>query len=218
MLIAAQSTISQVNNNPAHFTWPHPHLTMCNCHLFSKGTEPVEQVETNTQTENGLIYDSSLAFMNTFLIRLFADFFEHKYWISKIQTKMQNKLNTIKLPYFMEGLNIINLDLGSVVPLIKQASEPWYDEKGLWVTLDLDYSGGVQILISTKLNLMKLKANSSSGKSTSQSTSQNSANAAMFSFKNDTEQSVSSSLNSPAKSQVDPFESSFGEQSPLNRR
>lgn len=131
---------------------------------------------------------------------------------------MQNKLNTIKLPYFMEGLNIINLDLGSVVPLIKQASEPWYDEKGLWVHLDLDYSGGVQILISTKLNLMKLKANSSSDKGTSQSTSQNSANATMFSFKNDTEQSVSSSLNSPTKSQVGAFESSFAEQSPLNRR
>lgn len=127
---------------------------------------------------------------------------------------MQNKLNTIKLPYFMEGLNIINLDLGSVVPLIKQASEPWYDEKGLWVHLDLDYSGGVQILISTKLNLMKLKANSCSN-NTSQSTYQSSANA-MFSFKNDSEQSVSSSLDSSIKSQDEQLESSFGEHSSLN--
>lgn len=82
----------------------------------SPGWESIELIEKSaeneTQTESGLIYDSSLAFMNTFLIRLFADFFEHQYWISKIQQKMQNKLNTIKLPYFMEGLNIINLDLG----------------------------------------------------------------------------------------------------------
>ena len=68
--------------------------------------------DSNSQTENALVYDSSLAFMNTFLIRLFADFFTHQYWISKIQTKMQNKLNTIKMPYFMEELKITDLDLG----------------------------------------------------------------------------------------------------------
>ena len=152
------------------------------------------KIETNTQTENGLVYDSSLAFMNTFLIRIFADFFTHQYWISKIQTKMQNKLNTIKLPYFMESLNIINLDLGSVVPLIKQASEPWYDEKGLWVHLDIDYSGGVQILISTKLNLMKLKAN----KSTSSSDSFQLKKDPQFCFKNDTDQSLLTNLDKNA--------------------
>jgi len=139
--------------------------------------------EQTTQTENGLVYDSSLAFMNTFIIRLFADFFTHQYWISKIQTRMQNKLNTIKLPYFMESLNIINLNLGSVVPLIKQASEPWYDERGLWVHLDVDYSGGVEIIISTKLNLMKLKAaNGSSGNGGSVS--------GVFTFKNDEQETV----------------------------
>lgn len=115
--------------------------------------------ELGTQTENGLLYDTSLNFMNTFLIRMFNDFFTHQFWVQKIRTKIQNKLNKIKMPYFMEELKIIDLDLGFMVPLIKQTSEPWYDDKGLWCHLDIDYSGGVQILISTKLNLMKFKSN-----------------------------------------------------------
>jgi hypothetical protein len=111
------------------------------------------------QTESGFLYDASLNFMNTFLIRIFADFFTHKQWISLIQNKIQNKLSKIKLPYFIEGLKVVDLDLGSVIPIIRQSSEPWCDKlKGLWVHLDIDYSGGLQITLSTKLNLMKLKS------------------------------------------------------------
>jgi hypothetical protein len=117
----------------------------------------------STQTENALLYDTSLAFMNTFLIRVFADFFTHKYWIEHIRTKIQKKLNTISVPYFMEELRIIDIDLGSVIPLIKQVSEPWYDERGLWAHLEIDYSGGFQMSLATKLNLMKLKSSNSSG-------------------------------------------------------
>jgi len=59
----------------------------------------------------------------------------------KVKNKIQNKLNTIQMPYFMEELKIIDLDLGFMIPLIKQSKEPWYDEKGLWCHLDIDYAG-----------------------------------------------------------------------------
>lgn len=95
-----------------------------------------------TQTDNGLLYDSTVAFINTFMIRAFADFFTHKHWIDRIQNKIQNKLSMIRVPYFMEELKITGLDLGTIVPIIKRSSEPWCDEKGLWVHLEIDYSGG----------------------------------------------------------------------------
>ena len=135
------------------------------------------QLNVNTQTENGLLYDSSLNFMNTFLIRVFADFFTHQHWISLIKHKIQNKLTKINVPYFMEELRILDLDLGSVIPLIKQVSEPWYDEKGLWVHFEIDYSGGLQMSLTTKLNLMKLK-------STNTTSSGNTVNNIGLSFKN----------------------------------
>jgi hypothetical protein len=152
-----------------------------------------------TQTENGLLYDSSITFMNTFLIRIFADFFTHERAISLIQTKIQNKLNKIRVPHFMEELKIIGLDLGSVVPLIKQTSEPWYDEKGLWVHMEIDYSGGLQMSLATKLNLMKFKANSSTHATKSLNTpSSSSANGnVVFSFKNtDSDESSLSMISS----------------------
>lgn len=96
----------------------------------------------DTQTDTGLLYDTTIAFINTFLIRAFSDFFTHKEWIDRIQKKIQNKLSMIDVPYFMEELKITGIDLGTVVPLIKQTSEPWYDERGLWVHLEIDYSGG----------------------------------------------------------------------------
>ncbi|CAF0990777.1 unnamed protein product [Brachionus calyciflorus] len=126
--------------------------------LVSQEKGAQRDLNVGTQTEESFLYESSLTFMNTFLIRIFADFFYNKHWINQVQTKIQNKLNKIKVPYFMEDLLITGVDLGCVVPLIKQASEPWYDEKGLWVHLDIDYNGSIQMSLATKLNLMKLKS------------------------------------------------------------
>ena len=135
----------------------------------------------STQTNQCLIYDTSLTVINTFLIRIFADFFNSKDYIKKIQTKIQNKLNTISVPYFMESLVITDLNLGNLIPLIRETSEPWHDERGLWVHLDIDYSGGIQMSLATKLNLMKLK--STSNKDSGLSPSSTNLNT-VFSFKN----------------------------------
>lgn len=96
----------------------------------------------DTQTDTGLLYDTTVAFINTFLIRAFEDFFTHQQWIERIQNKIQNKLSMIRVPHFMEELKITGLDLGTIVPIIKHSSEPWCDERGLWVHLEIDYSGG----------------------------------------------------------------------------
>lgn len=141
----------------------------------------------DTQTDTGLLYDASLAFMNTYMIRIFADIFTHEHWIKAIQNKIQNKLSKIDVPYFMEELKVTGLDLGSVIPLIRQSSEPWYDERGLWVHLDIDYSGGLQMSLATKLNLMKLKSNSSNNQNNNinSPTGRETSSSAVFSFKND---------------------------------
>lgn len=100
------------------------------------------QLAKESQTDTGLLYDTSLALFNTFVIRMFTDVFTHHDIIERIQSKIQNKLSKIDVPYFMEELRVTGLDLGSVVPLVKQTTEPWYDERGLWVHMDIDYSGG----------------------------------------------------------------------------
>ncbi len=82
------------------------------------------------------------------------------------------------------------------MPLIKQVNEPWYDEKGLWVHLEIDYSGGFNMSLATKLNLMKLRTKSTLNMD-------NISNSTSFSFKNNRENEEGSisiiSSSSPSK-------------------
>lgn len=44
------------------------------------------------------------------------------------------------------------------MPIISNVSEkPGVDERGIWIEMDFEYHGTVQMTLQTKLNLMKLK-------------------------------------------------------------
>jgi hypothetical protein len=83
----------------------------------------------------------------------------------RVKDKIQRKMSSIKLPYFIEGLIVTELSLGQTPPLIHKASKPVLDERGLWVDLDVTYEGLVVLILQTKLNLMKLKQPHSNGES-----------------------------------------------------
>lgn len=75
----------------------------------------------------------------------------------KVKNRIQKKLQTIKLPYFIEEILITELNLGKTPPLILKSEKPILDNRGLWVDLDMSYEGSVVLTLQTKLNLMKLK-------------------------------------------------------------
>ena len=64
------------------------------------------------------------------------------------------------MPYFIEELQVTAIDMGKEMPVIRRAANPYLDERGFWVELDVSYGGGFQMTIETKMNLMKLKSNS----------------------------------------------------------
>lgn len=59
----------------------------------------------------------------------------------------------------MDQLSVTGIDLGSSVPTICSASQPYLDDRGYWVDLKVSYAGGFCITMETKCNLMKLKQN-----------------------------------------------------------
>jgi len=74
-------------------------------------------------------------------------------------------LQTIKLPYFIEEILITELSLGKTPPFILKTEKPVFDDRGLWVDLDISYEGSIVLTLQTKVNLMKLKnPQSGSGK------------------------------------------------------
>ncbi|XP_022218595.2 uncharacterized protein LOC111071508 isoform X2 [Drosophila obscura] len=76
----------------------------------------------------------------------------------RIKDFMQKKLNSIKLPSFMEEVIITNIYMGDSPMLCHRVSQPMLDERGVWVDADLTYEGLAHITVTTKLNLLRIRA------------------------------------------------------------
>ncbi|XP_034482978.1 uncharacterized protein LOC117788346 isoform X1 [Drosophila innubila] len=76
----------------------------------------------------------------------------------KIQDFMQKKLNSIKLPSFMEEVVITNIYLGKSPMLFHRMSQPMLDERGVWLDADVTYEGLAHITVTTKLNLLRVRS------------------------------------------------------------
>ncbi|NWR77523.1 TEX2 protein, partial [Centropus unirufus] len=97
-----------------------------------------------------------MAWMNALVGRIFWDFLQEQYWAEQVSNKIQKKLSKIKLPYFMNELALTELDMGTSIPSVLSASNPTINDRGLWVDMEVTYSGSLQMTLETKMNLCKL--------------------------------------------------------------
>uniref|UniRef100_A0AAZ1XQ95 SMP-LTD domain-containing protein n=1 Tax=Oreochromis aureus TaxID=47969 RepID=A0AAZ1XQ95_OREAU len=100
--------------------------------------------------------ESEPTWVNCLVGRIFWDFLREKYWADQVAHKIQKKLSKIKLPYFMNELTLADLDMGTCLPHILSTSKPTLDSRGLWLQLELVYTGCLQMTLETKMNLCKL--------------------------------------------------------------
>ncbi|XP_063917342.1 testis-expressed protein 2 isoform X3 [Zophobas morio] len=100
---------------------------------------------------------ADVQWINAFVGRVLFDCLRDDTFTQRVKDKIQRKLSSIKLPYFIEGLVVTELNLGQMPPLIHRATKPMMDDRGLWIDLDITYDGLVVLILQTKLNLMKLK-------------------------------------------------------------
>ncbi|NWU95168.1 TEX2 protein, partial [Upupa epops] len=96
------------------------------------------------------------AWMNALVGRVFWDVLREQYWADQVSSKIQKKLSKIKLPYFMNELTLTELDMGTSIPSVLSTSNPTVDDRGLWVDMEVTYSGSLQMTLETKMNLCKL--------------------------------------------------------------
>uniref|UniRef100_A0A1I8Q7Q7 SMP-LTD domain-containing protein n=1 Tax=Stomoxys calcitrans TaxID=35570 RepID=A0A1I8Q7Q7_STOCA len=99
----------------------------------------------------------SVVWANVLVGRILFSSLQNEPMLEKLQDILQKKLNSIKLPSFMEDVIIKNIDLGDKPPLLHRVSQPLLDERGLWLDMDVTYEGMCQITVTTKLNLLRLK-------------------------------------------------------------
>ncbi|KAK6476046.1 testis-expressed protein 2-like isoform X1 [Huso huso] len=96
------------------------------------------------------------AWINALIGRILWDFLREKYWADQVAYKIQKKLSKIRLPYFMNELTLTELDMGTSLPQILSTSKPSINHRGLWMTLEVSYTGMLQMTLETKMNLCKL--------------------------------------------------------------
>lgn len=100
---------------------------------------------------------SDMIWLNVLMGRILYSCLNNTRFATVLQEMLKKKLNAIKLPPFMENVSITNVNLGQSAPTFENIIPPMCDERGLWLEADISYEGLMNMTISTKLNLMRLK-------------------------------------------------------------
>ncbi|XP_061425704.1 LOW QUALITY PROTEIN: testis-expressed protein 2 [Lethenteron reissneri] len=106
---------------------------------------------------------SEVSCINALIGRILWDALTSEQWAQLISSKIQQKLGKIRLPPFLDALELTELDMGKDVLRILRAFPPTLDSQGLWVELDVSYSGSFEMTLETKLNLSKLDKEEAEG-------------------------------------------------------
>lgn len=99
----------------------------------------------------------NMLWVNAIMARIIFDCVRNDVFTARIKERIQRKLSSIKLPYFIEALNLTELSLGRTAPFLHRATTPVLDDRGMWIDVDMTYEGLVVLILQTNLNLMKLK-------------------------------------------------------------
>ncbi|XP_060748312.1 testis-expressed protein 2-like [Tachysurus vachellii] len=138
------------NSYMAHFITSDS-LTPSPCH-----SEPGSPTDTKRISSDPVAGCEDPAWLNAMIGRIFLDFLQEKYWGDQVAHKIQKKLSKIRLPYFMNELTLTELDLGTCMPQVLSTSRPSVDHRGLWLELEVLYTGSLHMALETKMNLCKL--------------------------------------------------------------
>ncbi|KAI1722751.1 testis-expressed protein 2 [Ditylenchus destructor] len=103
-----------------------------------------------------------IVIVNLVVSRLFYDFCRDEYWVKAVKNKIQNKLASMHLPYFIEVLELSNLDIGTAIPKILKVYSGVVDEWGIWTDFEIKYEGLIKLTLETKVNLLKMKEHNDS--------------------------------------------------------
>lgn len=130
------------------------YLSIYNFQAYDKSDEGSENDKSIPEEK---FKAEDVLWLNSLIGRVLFDCMRDPNFANRVKERIERKLSTIKLPYFIEELLIPELSLGKTSPLIQQTSKPVFDERGLWVDLNITYEGAIVLTLQTKLNLMRLK-------------------------------------------------------------
>ena len=109
--------------------------------------------------------------INALAARLCWDVWHEKRWKDWVMTRIQKKLFRVKTPSFMKQLRLTDVKLGNDMPVINYLYEgPKLDLDGIWVYLDVTYTGLFVMTIETKLKPLGMSSEKGESKAGARTT------------------------------------------------
>uniref|UniRef100_A0A1A9WPX2 SMP-LTD domain-containing protein n=1 Tax=Glossina brevipalpis TaxID=37001 RepID=A0A1A9WPX2_9MUSC len=99
----------------------------------------------------------SVVWANALIGRIIYGAVQNDYVLQKIKWFLQKKINQVKLPSFIESINVDKMDVGKTPPLIHRLSQPVINERGVWVDADITYEGRFHLTIITKIDMKRIR-------------------------------------------------------------
>ncbi|KAL7677523.1 hypothetical protein ACOME3_003760 [Neoechinorhynchus agilis] len=98
-----------------------------------------------------------LDFINAMLTQMTTDI-AHSLFIKKFVAKfIERKMIGTNVPYFVDGLKIASVDFGQTIPVVQKVSRGEMETgTGLTMYVDLNFEGALKLMVSTKINIIKL--------------------------------------------------------------
>lgn len=153
------STTPPLKSKPAPPPRPHSPVRTCHENDFEVVNYPPKE-NVNGPFELLTSPSSMDLWLNSIAARLCWDMWHEQRWKDWVTTRIQKKLFKTKTPWFMEKLQLIDVDLGMDMPVVKRlVGGPRLDLQGIWIYLDVTYQGKFVMTIETK---MKFKNKDSS--------------------------------------------------------
>ena len=115
----------------------------------SEGAQRVHQMTRDDDSKRQVAREQ-VAFLNIVGARLWHDLHGSRAFVDLLREKITRKLLKVKIAQYFNDVSVPALDLGQRLPQVLSASLPWQDEMGLWVDLEVEYSGVCQATVHTR--------------------------------------------------------------------
>jgi len=109
-------------------------------------------IKTYLENYNFLSSDNTDYFclINTFISRCTKDFNIKNY----LKKKIQHELKHLKLPSYIQWIDLTNIHIDNQYPYIKNFRKLWFNHNGLWISINLIYQENISIEFQVKINFI----------------------------------------------------------------
>ena len=104
--------------------------------------------------------EDCLALINFLISRCTINFYENPHVKNYLKSKIEHELKHLKLPYYIHWIRLSHFSFDNTYPTIDDMKHVWFNQNGLWTSMNLTYQGNISIEFTIQLNLLQKQVNS----------------------------------------------------------